>query len=380
MSLRPECVIEQNTNYRGFNIEGSAEVENVEACAILSAETEDASYWTYVTSTKLCWPKSSNSDKVAMAGVVSGNSQCGIIPPTCAKTTECYNKTSDPKGAKYNGCVNHTVSGRACQPWASTTPHNHGFTKSLGGEGNNCRNPDGGPGPWCYTADPNKRWELCEDLTCGKKPVVFLQRKDTGNERGYFSKSFAEYVEGFEANGEIWLGLDKLHELTSKDPYGLKIIMTDFDTTQYVAYYSKFEVGSAEGYQLTVTGFSPSSSTLHDGMKHNNGMNFTTLDTDQDKWQGGNCARSYGGGGWWYNNCGNVRPTGLHRRLKERRKRSHAAKNIVYYSGGERGNSFDSWMEAEFILIPVSYLYGPDGQIGPRQIGSLENVAVAPGK
>ena len=79
MSLRPECVIEQNTNYRGFNIEGSAEVENVEACAILSAETEDASYWTYVTSTKLCWPKSSNSDKVAMAGVVSGNSQCGII-------------------------------------------------------------------------------------------------------------------------------------------------------------------------------------------------------------------------------------------------------------------------------------------------------------
>merc|ERR1711962_474583 len=77
-------------------------------------------------------------------------------------------KTSDPKGAKYDGCVNRTVSGRECQPWASTTPHNHGFTKSLGGEGNNCRNPDGGPSPWCYTADPNKRWELCEDLTCGK--------------------------------------------------------------------------------------------------------------------------------------------------------------------------------------------------------------------
>ena len=74
----------------------------------------------------------------------------------------------------------------------------------------------------CYTADPNKRWELCEDLTCGKseqffskelwiipdhhrfsEPVVFLQRKDTGNERGYFSKSFAEYVDGFEANGTL---------------------------------------------------------------------------------------------------------------------------------------------------------------------------------
>merc|ERR1711972_1264682 len=115
------------------------------------------------------------------------------------------------------------------------------------------------------------------------------------------------------------------------------------------AYYSKFEVGSAEGYQLTVTGFSPSSSTLHDGMKHNNGMNFTTLDTDQDKWQGGNCARSYAGGGWWYNNCGNVRPTGLHRRTKRRgrgrgrrQKRSHERKNIVFYSGGDRGNKFNS--------------------------------------
>ena len=32
-----------------------------------------------------------------------------------------------------------------CQAWASTTPHNHGFT-SL--EENYCRNPDGEPGPW----------------------------------------------------------------------------------------------------------------------------------------------------------------------------------------------------------------------------------------
>ena len=57
-----------------------------------------------------------------------------------------------------------------------------------------------------------------------------------------------------------------------------------------------------------------------------------------------------------YANCGNVRPTGMHRRNRKaykRTKRSHDAKNIVFYSGGDRGNTYDSWAEAEFILIPT---------------------------
>jgi len=76
---------------------------------------------------------------------------------------QCYDQDLDPQGATYDGCVNTTVSGRTCQAWASTTPHNHGFT-SL--EENYCRNPDGEPGPWCYTTDSNKRWELCPAPIC----------------------------------------------------------------------------------------------------------------------------------------------------------------------------------------------------------------------
>ena len=54
-----------------------------------------------------------------------------------------------------------------------------------------------------------------------------------------------------------------------------------------------------------------------------------------------------------YANCGNVRPTGLHLRTRRRRtKRSHQSKNIVYYSGGARGNTYNSWAEAKFILVP----------------------------
>lgn len=33
---------------------------------------------------------------------------------------------------------------------------------------NYCRNPDGEPRPWCFTTDPNKRWEFCDIPRCGK--------------------------------------------------------------------------------------------------------------------------------------------------------------------------------------------------------------------
>lgn len=33
---------------------------------------------------------------------------------------------------------------------------------------NYCRNPDGESGPWCYTMDTEKRWELCTIPTCGQ--------------------------------------------------------------------------------------------------------------------------------------------------------------------------------------------------------------------
>merc|ERR1712055_764911 len=127
---------------------------------------------------------------------------------------------------------------------------------------------------------------------------VVLRRKDVGNTKGFFAKSFAEYKEGFEENGESWIGLDTLHNLTSERSCGLKIIMTDFDNSTYVALYKRFKVGPGDGYELTVNGFQSAPSTLYNGMKHNDGVKFSTRDKDQDGWPAGNCARSYGGGGW----------------------------------------------------------------------------------
>ena len=62
----------------------------------------------------------------------------------------------------YRGCQTKTRSGRTCQNWDSQTPHHHTPRNEAKGSdrGNNYfRNPDGEPTIWCYTTDPNKRWE-----------------------------------------------------------------------------------------------------------------------------------------------------------------------------------------------------------------------------
>ena len=85
------------------------------------------------------------------------------LPPT-----GCQNATT--KGTDYNGMVNTTKSGRTCQAWNSNYPHKpnaevSGQVQNL--HGNPCRNPNNSPfGLWCYTTDPEKRWEECDVPTC----------------------------------------------------------------------------------------------------------------------------------------------------------------------------------------------------------------------
>jgi predicted AlkP superfamily pyrophosphatase or phosphodiesterase len=74
------------------------------------------------------------------------------------------------KQADYRGTISKTISGLTCQNWADQSPHSHSRTPanypSSGLDSNYCRNPDGEEGAWCYTSDPNNRWELCDVPTC----------------------------------------------------------------------------------------------------------------------------------------------------------------------------------------------------------------------
>ena len=92
-----------------------------------------------------------------------------ITYPNCKLTRE---------GMEYRGNISVTTSGRTCQRWDRQKPHAHEYGSHLPGNAslheNFCRNPlayDEST-PWCYTTDPNIRFELCDIPACGK--VVFL--------------------------------------------------------------------------------------------------------------------------------------------------------------------------------------------------------------
>ncbi|XP_074541097.1 plasminogen [Halichoeres trimaculatus] len=86
-----------------------------------------------------------------------------VIPP---EEEDCY----EGNGSSYRGITSETISGKRCQAWSSSTPHAHSKTPqnfpNADLRRNLCRNPDGDKAPWCYTTDPQTRWEYCNLEKC----------------------------------------------------------------------------------------------------------------------------------------------------------------------------------------------------------------------
>ncbi|KAM9435218.1 plasminogen [Clarias gariepinus] len=96
--------------------------------------------------------------------------RCTSQPPTTEPELTCA--TGD--GNSYRGKIAVTISGKTCQTWSSQVPHKHSRTPEnypcKGLNNNYCRNPDNERSPWCYTTDPETRWEYCNIPTCGDEP------------------------------------------------------------------------------------------------------------------------------------------------------------------------------------------------------------------
>uniref|UniRef100_A0AAX7U0Z9 Macrophage stimulating 1 n=1 Tax=Astatotilapia calliptera TaxID=8154 RepID=A0AAX7U0Z9_ASTCA len=85
------------------------------------------------------------------------------------------------KGEDYRGKVSTTRSGLTCQQWWSKFPHDHRWTPTAtnGLELNYCRNPDGDRiGPWCYTTDPERRYESCNIPQCKDEVCITCNGED----------------------------------------------------------------------------------------------------------------------------------------------------------------------------------------------------------
>ena len=98
-------------------------------------------------------------DIAAILALGEGEACVNTNPTKCA----CYN------GDGYLGTINTTASGVPCQRWDSQTPHQHTMELSERHpnlDENYCRSTDSYPSPWCYTADPDTRWEYCTVPQC----------------------------------------------------------------------------------------------------------------------------------------------------------------------------------------------------------------------
>ncbi|KAL7851921.1 hypothetical protein SRHO_G00177060 [Serrasalmus rhombeus] len=147
----------------------------------------------------------------------------------------------------------------------------------------------------------------CDGQTKDGNWTVFQRRMDGSVN---FFRPWEHYKNGFgNKNGEYWLGLENLYQLTSKRNYELRVDLEDFEGVTAYAQYSTFSVDSeVNGYKLRVGGFI--NRGAGDSLGLHNGQKFSTFDKDQDS-SNQNCAKNHLGA-FWYNTCHQANPNGIY--------------------------------------------------------------------
>ncbi|XP_078696956.1 fibrinogen-like protein 1 [Branchiostoma floridae x Branchiostoma belcheri] len=137
------------------------------------------------------------------------------------------------------------------------------------------------------------------DMTTDGGGWTVLQRRVDG--RLNFDRNWADYKNGFgRVEGEHWLGLDKMYNLTSQNSYELYVELQDWEGNFAHAKYGTFSIGDERtNYTLNIGGYSGNAG---DAMDHSNGGKFSARDVDNDVSSTGHCAQERSGG-WWYNAC-----------------------------------------------------------------------------
>lgn len=164
-------------------------------------------------------------------------------------------------------------------------------------------------GSGVYTISPTGGCEFkvfCDMCLEQRDGWIVIQRR-VSDAVAFHHMGWEDYKNGFgDYRYNYWIGLEKLHQITSSGSYELFVGLYDkFSSNPHrLAVYGTFEIASeSQNYKLTVGNYESGRSNLTDSLisQHNN-RDFTTHDRDNDDNANKNCAHHGGSyyGGWWF--------------------------------------------------------------------------------
>nr|XP_029732196.1 ficolin-3-like [Aedes albopictus] len=135
----------------------------------------------------------------------------------------------------------------------------------------------------------------CEMDQFGGGWTVFQKRQDGSVD---FNRSWVEYREGFgEVSGEYWLGLEALHQMTTRKQHELLIILENFNgSTSYIRYPGVVIDSEAQKYKIYFNG--SGSGNAEDSLYAYRNEVFVTPDQTSGTYL--NCAKQLASGFWHY--------------------------------------------------------------------------------
>ncbi|XP_052220303.1 SCO-spondin-like isoform X6 [Dreissena polymorpha] len=145
----------------------------------------------------------------------------------------------------------------------------------------------------------------CDMVTDGGGGWTVFQRRFNGSVDFY--RNFSEYENGFgQKDGEHWLGLKFIQEITSSGAYQLRVDFKRWGETKGYDVYENFSLQPGTNYTINIGSRLQSLGVFKhslNGAPNNSaaGCAFSTYDHDVDK-HPMNCAETYRGA-WWYNAC-----------------------------------------------------------------------------
>ncbi|XP_072120372.1 fibrinogen like 1B isoform X1 [Mobula birostris] len=186
-----------------------------------------------------------------------------------------------------------------------------------------------------------------------------IQRRSNGKVN--FNRGWDDYKSGFGLfqgkNDEYWLGNENIYQILAAGRYIIKIDLTDWNGEKRYTTYEKINISDEEDkYRLTFARYSGTAGDALSGglipeeqwSSSHNGMQFSTLDQDNDRYLQGNCAQE-GKSGWWFNRCHSANLNGKYYR--------HGNYTAKHDSGVLWSTWKGLWYSLKFTTMKIRPLY-----------------------